>query len=52
MATGGKKKEFGRGSHVCSRCGRKQGLVRRYKIYLCRQCLREWAPNMNFHKYS
>jgi len=52
VATGGQKKKFGRGANQCRRCGRKQGLVRRYKIYLCRQCFREWASNMNFHKYS
>ena len=28
------------------------GLVRKYGIYLCRQCFREIAPEMGFEKYS
>lgn len=45
-------KKFGRGANKCSRCGRKQGLVRKYGIYLCRQCFREIAHEMGFSKYS
>jgi small subunit ribosomal protein S14 len=37
--------------HVCRRCGRKQGLVSKYDIYLCRQCFREVARSMGFKKY-
>jgi len=44
--------KFGRGANQCRRCGRKQGLVRKYGIYLCRQCFREIAPDMGFSKYS
>lgn len=44
-------KKFGRGAHSCKRCGRKQGLVRKYGIYLCRQCFREAARDMGFKKY-
>ena len=36
----------------CSRCGRKQGLVGKYNIWLCRQCFREIARDMGFKKYS
>jgi small subunit ribosomal protein S14 len=46
------KKIFGRGANLCRRCGRKNGLVRKYGIYLCRQCFREIAPEMGFEKYS
>ncbi len=46
------KKRFGRGANVCKRCGRKQGLVRKYDIYLCRQCFREIAYSMGFRKYT
>ncbi|MGZ3608086.1 30S ribosomal protein S14 type Z [uncultured archaeon] len=46
------KKRFGRGANACKRCGRKQGLVRKYDIYLCRQCFREIAYNMGFEKYT
>ena len=37
--------------HQCRRCGRKQGLVGKYDIYLCRQCFREVARDMGFRKY-
>ncbi len=46
------KKRFGRGANVCKRCGRKQGLVRKYDIYLCRQCFRDTAYQMGFEKYT
>ena len=36
----------------CRRCGRKQGLVGKYDINLCRQCFREVARDMGFEKYS
>ncbi|NGM69455.1 30S ribosomal protein S14 [Natronolimnobius sp. AArcel1] len=35
----------------CQRCGRKQGLVGKYDINLCRQCFREIAREMGFKKY-
>ena len=34
----------------CQRCGRKQGLVGKYDIWLCRQCFREIARDMGFKK--
>jgi small subunit ribosomal protein S14 len=37
--------------HECRRCGRKQGLVGKYDINLCRQCFREVARGMGFKKY-
>ena len=36
----------------CRRCERKQGLVGKYDINLCRQCFREVARDMGFEKYS
>ena len=38
-------------SHECRWCGRNQGLVGKYEIYLCRQCFREVARSMGFKKY-
>jgi small subunit ribosomal protein S14 len=35
----------------CRRCGRPQGLVGKYEIFLCRQCFREVARGMGFKKY-
>jgi small subunit ribosomal protein S14 len=46
------EKNFGRGVNECKRCGRKQGLVRKYGIYLCRHCFREIAHDMGFEKYT
>jgi small subunit ribosomal protein S14 len=40
------------GLRSCQRCGREQGLVGKYDIYLCRQCFREIARGMGFKKYS
>jgi small subunit ribosomal protein S14 len=38
--------------HACRRCGREQGLVGKYDVWLCRQCFREIAREMGFKKYS
>ncbi|CAD6491368.1 MAG: 30S ribosomal protein S14 type Z [Candidatus Argoarchaeum ethanivorans] len=46
------KKKFGRGANQCRRCGRKQGLIRKYGLYLCRQCFREMAYEVGFRKYT
>lgn len=51
-ATGANVRKFGRGANECRICGRKQGLVRKYGIYFCRQCFREWAGKMGFKKMS
>lgn len=45
-------KKFGRGANECQMCGRKQGLVRRYNIMLCRQCFREYAAKIGFKKMN
>lgn len=46
------KSKFGRGAHQCQICGRKQGLVRRYNIMLCRQCFRDYAAKIGFKKMN
>jgi len=51
MASKPKNKIFGRGANECRRCGRKRGLIRKYGIYLCRQCFREVASELGFKKY-
>lgn len=36
----------------CRRCGSKGGsLVKKYGLYLCRQCFREVAKTLGFNKY-
>jgi small subunit ribosomal protein S14 len=37
---------------VCRMTGRKDGLVGKYDIWLCRQSFRELAPKMGFEKYD
>jgi len=39
-------------THVCRMTGRKQGLVGKYDIWLCRQSFREVARDMGFEKYD
>lgn len=36
----------------CRRCGRKGGIIRKYGLYYCRQCMREIAEDIGFKKYS
>jgi len=37
---------------VCRDTGRKQGLVGKYDIWLCRQSFREMAREIGFRKYD
>ncbi|MBS3091744.1 30S ribosomal protein S14 [Candidatus Pacearchaeota archaeon] len=36
----------------CERCGRFGAHLRQYNLNLCRQCFREIAEEIGFHKYS
>ncbi|MCD6402951.1 MAG: 30S ribosomal protein S14 [Candidatus Aenigmarchaeota archaeon] len=47
-----KEKKFGKGAIVCRRCGRHEGVIRKYGLYYCRQCWREIAEKMGWKKYS
>lgn len=48
-----KKRTKGKGAYVCRRCGRVgYGIIRKYNLYLCRQCFREVAPLMGWRKYE
>jgi len=46
------QRKFGKGSRACIRCGSHGPLIRRYGLYLCRQCFREVAPTLGFRKYN
>jgi ribosomal protein S14 len=46
-----KERNYGKGSRECSRCGTKDGLIRRYGLNICRQCFREIAKDLGFKKY-
>lgn len=42
----------GEGNRFCKICGRQDGLIRKYGIQVCRQCFREKAEGIGFHKYG
>ena len=44
-----RKGEMGR---ICVRCGRKEGVIRKYGINLCRICFRELYKEIGFKKYN
>jgi small subunit ribosomal protein S14 len=35
----------------CKICGRKQALIKKYNLVVCRQCFREVARDLGFEKY-
>lgn len=45
------KKKFGYGARKCERCGTLNGVIRKYKLYYCRRCIREVARNIGFEKF-
>ncbi|MCW4032345.1 MAG: 30S ribosomal protein S14 [Candidatus Bathyarchaeota archaeon] len=47
-----KERKFGKASHPCRRCGQQGAVIRKYGLYLCRQCFREIANTLGFKKYS
>ena len=36
----------------CRICGRKQALIKKYNLVVCRQCFREVARDLGFEKYK
>jgi small subunit ribosomal protein S14 len=46
------KRRFGKGVAKCRRCGTTVGVIRKYKIYLCRRCINEVAPLLGFKVYN
>ncbi len=47
-----KKRRFGKGVAKCKRCGTTVGVIRKYKLYLCRRCINEVAPLLGFKVYN
>jgi small subunit ribosomal protein S14 len=47
-----KKREFGKGSRRCRRCGTYEAIIQKYGLMLCRRCFREVAEKIGFKKYS
>ena len=46
-----KKRAFGKSKNPCRRCGRTEGVIRKYGLNYCRQCFREEAQKLGFNKY-
>ncbi|SHO75881.1 Protein component of the small (40S) ribosomal subunit [Malassezia sympodialis ATCC 42132] len=44
-------RNYGKGSRKCRVCGNQGGLIRKYGLDICRQCFREKAADIGFHKY-
>lgn len=42
----------GRGKRKCRVCGTARGLIRSYKLYICRRCFREVGKDIGFEKFS
>jgi small subunit ribosomal protein S14 len=47
-----KQRKFGKGVHVCRRCGSADGVIRKYGLYICRRCINEFAPKLGFKVYE
>ncbi|MEM1544962.1 MAG: 30S ribosomal protein S14 [Candidatus Methanomethylicia archaeon] len=47
-----KKREFGKGSRKCRRCGTYEAIIQKYGLLICRRCFREVAEKIGFKKYS
>ncbi|MEM0441491.1 MAG: 30S ribosomal protein S14 [Candidatus Caldarchaeum sp.] len=47
-----KQRKFGKGVHVCRRCGTSVGVIRKYGLYLCRRCINEVGPKIGFYVYD
>lgn len=50
--TKAKEIKFGKGSRNCTRCGAREGLIRRHGLNLCRRCFREVADTIGFKRYG
>jgi small subunit ribosomal protein S14 len=50
MKTSIEERYKGRGTRKCKICGTSRGLIRSYKLYVCRRCFREVAKNIGFEK--
>ncbi|MFH2106577.1 MAG: 30S ribosomal protein S14 [Candidatus Micrarchaeota archaeon] len=42
----------GKGKRMCKLCQTSRGLIRKYKLYVCRRCFREVGEHIGFKKYG
>lgn len=47
-----KIRSCGAANRKCRRCGRTGAHVRKYGLGFCRQCFRELAQSLGFHRYG
>ncbi|KAI5171470.1 small subunit ribosomal protein S29e [Nematocida sp. LUAm3] len=43
---------MGRGSRECRSCFNHRGLIRKYDLFMCRRCFREYALDIGFQKIN
>ncbi|KHJ43032.1 ribosomal protein S14p/S29e [Trichuris suis] len=43
-------RKYGPGSRSCRVCANHHGLIRKYNLYMCRRCFREYASDIGFKK--
>ena len=43
--------KYGKGSRECRVCSSQTGIIRKYHIFMCRQCFRMYADAIGFQKY-
>ncbi|MEM0437819.1 MAG: 30S ribosomal protein S14 [Candidatus Micrarchaeia archaeon] len=41
----------GKGTRKCRFCGTARGLIRKYRLNICRRCLRDYGEQIGFRKY-
>ncbi|QLJ53006.1 MAG: hypothetical protein Sv326_0831 [Candidatus Fermentimicrarchaeum limneticum] len=41
----------GKGLRKCRFCGNPRGVIRLYKLYICRRCFREVGESIGFRKF-
>lgn len=46
-----KSKFKGRGNRKCRFCGTARGLIRKYRLMVCRRCFREVGEEIGFRKF-
>lgn len=47
-----KYKRKGEPGRACIFCGRPTSIIRKYDLCVCRECFREKAARLGFHKYG
>ncbi|MEM3555349.1 MAG: 30S ribosomal protein S14 [Candidatus Micrarchaeia archaeon] len=46
-----KLKFKGKGLRKCKFCGNARGVIRKYRLYICRRCFREIGESIGFRKF-